>query len=67
MRSRFTEQAAPVEKAIREHGGEVIEEVWLNQTLRVRLPARAIPELQRLDAVQRLDLGRQLAAEARKE
>jgi hypothetical protein len=58
LREAFEQEAAPVEKAIRL--GEVIAGVWLNQTLRARMPVGRVSELNGIGAVCLLDLSRPL-------
>lgn len=55
-REAFQREAAPVESTIQALGGEVLGTAWINQTLRARVPAEALPRLASLDAVTALDL-----------
>ena len=62
-KERFTREAQPVEEAIRKVGGEILDRAWINQTMRARLPRRALAEVSDLAEVGHLDLGRELEAD----
>lgn len=64
-KSAFERESAPVEEAVRQAGGQVLGAVWLNQTLKVRVPARALDQLSSLAPVQALDVPRPLSPENR--
>jgi hypothetical protein len=51
----FQQRASAVEEAIREAGGHVVERLWINDCLRVRVPASALSRLARLELVSTLD------------
>lgn len=59
-RAAFDAELAPVAARVAQVGGEVLDAAWLNQTLRVRLPAGAVPELAAVAEVTRIDLPRPL-------
>ena len=63
LREAFEREAAPVEAAIQEAGGEVLAGAWLNQTLKVRVPAEKVADLAAIDEVVLLDLPRVLMME----
>jgi hypothetical protein len=54
-RQQFLETVAPVERRIHKMGGEVLDHVWLNQTLRVRVPAGNVDQLTESDCVASVD------------
>jgi hypothetical protein len=54
----FQRDASPVETTISAHGGEVTGHAWINRTLRARVPARALPELSKLESVAAVDAPR---------
>jgi hypothetical protein len=54
----FHRDASPVESTISAHGGEVTGHAWINRTLRARVPARALDELSKLNAVAAVDAPR---------
>jgi hypothetical protein len=56
MRSAFAESVRPVSAAIDSYGGEILDEVWLNRTLRARMPAAKVAELGDLEEVAVLDV-----------
>lgn len=63
MRREFAEDSRPVLHVIERLGGRVVETIWLNQSLAVRLRASQIPELQMIDSVLSVDLAQPLARE----
>jgi hypothetical protein len=56
QKSAFKEAAQPVAELIAGCGGEVTGEVWLNKTLRARVPARSLPKLGAAGVVSALDV-----------
>jgi hypothetical protein len=54
-RQQFLETVAPVERHVHNMGGEVLDHVWLNQTLRVRVPAGNVDQLTESDCVASVD------------
>lgn len=59
----FARTSSPVEDAISEVGGEVIDKAWINYTLRAKLPARGLQRISELDEVDALDSPQELLAE----
>ena len=59
----FSHDVAPVEEAIHESGGEVVDRAWINQTVLARVPAQAVEQLSELEKVAALDVPRTLEAE----
>lgn len=59
----FGRQARAVGQLIRELGGEVVDSAWINQTLRIRLPKRALENLASDDRVALLDSPRAIEAD----
>jgi len=62
-RQQFLQAVAPVEQRIQSLGGEVLEQAWLNQTLRVRLAARHVDQLTEPECVASVDTPGRLARE----
>ena len=62
-RQQFLETVAPVERRIHSIGGEVIDHAWVNQTLRVRVPAGNIDQLTEADCVASVDAPTRLTRE----
>jgi hypothetical protein len=60
MQKQFEEAAQPVSAAIAGLGGEVMGSVWLNRTVRAKLPAVKVPELSRLQEVAAVDVPHQI-------
>jgi hypothetical protein len=56
LKETFRRKIVPLQEAIRSIGGEVTGEAWLNQTLRVRLPAGNVSRLCDHDEVASLDV-----------
>jgi hypothetical protein len=52
----FSRAAEPVAEAISDLGGEVVDDAWINHTLRARVPARGVPTVARLDCVAGVDI-----------
>jgi hypothetical protein len=63
VKEAFQRDASPVAGTISEHGGEVTGQAWINRTLRARVPARALKELSKLNAVAAVDAPRMLQAD----
>jgi hypothetical protein len=59
----FSRAAAPVAEAITSLGGEVIDDAWINHTLRARVPARDVSTVARLDSVAGIDVPHTLEPE----
>jgi hypothetical protein len=59
--SSFLAIAGPVKAAIESLGGEVIDEAWINSTLKCRIPATALKALAERDDVKKIDLPRSLS------
>lgn len=63
-RSAFERDSGPVEDAVRKAGGRVLGSVWLNDSLKVLVPSRALDELSGLAAIQALDVPHPLHPDA---
>ena len=59
----FGHDVVPVEEAIHEAGGEVLDRAWINQTVRARVPAQGVEQLSELEKVAALDVPRRLEAD----
>ena len=60
LRMTFEKQASPIERTIHDVGGEVLDRAWINNTMKARLPARAIKELLDIDGVKSVDVEHRL-------
>lgn len=56
MRESFRQAKKAVADTIAALGGRVVDEAWINSTLRVRVPASALKQLSDLDTVRALDV-----------
>jgi hypothetical protein len=56
LKETLNRKLVPLQETIQSIGGEVTGQVWLNQTLRVRLPADKVGLLCDHDEVARLDV-----------
>jgi hypothetical protein len=63
LKDEFGKAAAPVGEVIRNLGGQVLEEAWLNQTLRARMPVGRIDNLSDADGVRMVDIPRSIRPE----
>jgi hypothetical protein len=59
--SAFRAIADPVKAAVERLGGEVIDEAWINSTIKCRIPATALNALAGRDDIKKIDLPRSLA------
>lgn len=64
LKQAFSQAVEPVEAAIGKAGGEVLDRLWLANSVRARVPVRAIPQLSQLDRVIRLDSTHPITADA---
>lgn len=60
----FDVRSAPVTGEIERLQGEVTGRVWLNDSIRARVPASAIDALASLEEVERVDVPRRIQAES---
>jgi hypothetical protein len=63
LRASFESAAAPVAETIEQLGGSVAETAWINRTMRARVPARRLPELERHESVTGLDVPHRITPE----
>ena len=56
MKEVFETELQPVEAAIENAGGEVLDRAWINHTVRARVPARSLFSLCAIDNIEALDL-----------
>ena len=63
MKEAFYTRAIPVADGITGLGGEVTGQMWLDQTVRARVPVSKVDAVSRLDGVAAVDLPRALVAE----
>ena len=59
-RTAFEQQLSPVERAIRDAGGEVLDHAWINGTMKARVPAHAVRALTGLGDVECVDVEHRL-------
>ncbi len=63
IKDAFQKNLEPVQQAIQNAGGDVTDSVWLNQTVKARIPAANIHSLANLDGITAIDLPRTLTSE----
>jgi hypothetical protein len=63
MKEAFERELRPVAEKITEAGGQVLETVWLNQTVRSRLPAGEVSHVADHETVSGIDLPHKLEPE----
>lgn len=56
----FLQETESVTELIRNQGGDVLDSLWLNKTVKAKIPANCIPELTRLKEVNVIDLSHQI-------
>jgi hypothetical protein len=56
LQENFAKQSAPVEDAIEQAGGEVLDRAWINQTLKVRVPVESIPKISEHENIYTVDV-----------
>lgn len=60
MKLAFSQSAEDLRRTVADLGGRVVDEAWINQTLRTRVPKRALAGLEADDRVALLDAPRTL-------
>ena len=60
LKNAFNRKASVVAETVHQLGGEVLEEAWINQTLRARVPAKGVQQLAELSGVHAVDTPRAL-------
>jgi hypothetical protein len=65
MKESFVRDAAPIEEFVRNAGGELKGEAWINRTLRARVPIDTIKRLSEQEQVVRVDVPHALEPESR--
>jgi hypothetical protein len=63
QRATFEAMAGPVKAVVRESGGSVEGEAWINCTIKARVPSHAIEKLKEVDGIVTIDLPRRLERE----
>ncbi len=56
LKKIFHHDLQPVAKEISKHGGNIIDSVWLNQTIKATVSTKCIEELAKLKEVNAIDL-----------
>ena len=62
-RQQFLDAVEPVQDRIRQLGGQVLDQGWLNHTLRARVPARTVGQLAEAECVTSVDVPARLSRE----
>jgi hypothetical protein len=62
-RQQFVDTVAPLQDRIQLLGGQVLEQVWLNHTLRARVPAHTVTQLAEAECVTAVDVPARLSRE----
>lgn len=52
----FDNQSAPIEDVVQQVGGEIVGRVWINQTLKARVPAKSVKKISEHRNISILDL-----------
>jgi hypothetical protein len=63
VREAFETGSRPLESEIESAGGEITGRAWINQTVRARLPKRAVAAVTERREVRRLDTTRRIEAD----
>lgn len=63
LKACFQEDSAPVERVLKENGGQLIDQAWINQTLRVRVSANSLKKLAELNEVSAIDIPRSITSD----
>ena len=63
QKASFEAAAEPVKAIVRQAGGSVEGEAWINCTIKARIPTRAIERLQEVDSIIAIDLPHRLDRE----
>ena len=56
VKQDFMKEFEPVEKLILEQGGDILGAVWLNQTIKAKLPANSLEQIAQLKEIKAIDL-----------
>ena len=56
LKENFIRDLAPVEQAVRNAGGELTGQAWINRTLRARVPADCVKQLSEHEQVAKVDV-----------
>lgn len=56
LKDSFSRITEPVEQMIKKEGGQVVDRAWINQALRIVIPASALHALSQLEQVTFLDV-----------
>ena len=56
LKENFSRDLAPVEEAIRNAGGELTGQAWINRTVRARVPTECVKQLSEHEQVAKLDV-----------
>jgi len=56
LKENFTRDLAPVEQAVRNAGGELTGQAWINRTVRARVPTDCVKQLSEQEQVAKVDV-----------
>ena len=56
LKENFIRDLAPVEQAVRDAGGELTGQAWINRTVRARVPSECLKQLSEQEQVAKLDV-----------
>jgi len=56
LKENFIRDLAPVEQAVRNAGGELTGQAWINRTVRARVPTDCVKQLSEHEHVAKLDV-----------
>src|SRR6185503_11946439 len=56
LKKNFSRDLAPVEEAIRNAGGELTGQAWINRTVRARVPTDCVKQLSEHEHIAKLDV-----------
>lgn len=56
LKTNFMRDLAPVEEAVRNAGGELTGQAWINRTVRARVPTDCVQKLSEQEQVAKLDV-----------
>jgi hypothetical protein len=56
LKENFIRDLAPVEEAVRDAGGELTGQAWINRTVRARVPTECVKKLSEQEQVAKVDV-----------
>lgn len=64
MKESFDRDVAPIDKAVRDLGGDLSGHAWINRTVRARVPAQGLKALSAQELIARIDVPHELEPDA---